>query len=106
MCQEEQFQQSALPVTVITYCRQERMPIFPSRHKWQRLALGAATRQRDGHNAEVVYCRPKIVSGARTAVNTRAVLERANPLQSGRRPSRSLLAKDRQSFTAYEDGQG
>src|ERR1017187_1421044 len=104
MCQEEQFQQSALPVMVITYGRQERMQIFPSRHKWQCLA--PATRQRDGHNAEVVYCRPKIVSGARTAVNTRAVLERANPLQSGRRPSRSLLAKDRQSFTAYEDGQG
>src|ERR1039457_1461141 len=78
-------------VTVITNSRQERMRLFPSHHKWQSLALGAATRQRDGHNAEFVYCRPKIVSGARATVSIHAVLERANPLQTGRSSNRSLL---------------
>jgi hypothetical protein len=60
MCQEEQFQQSALLVMVIMYCRQERMRVFPIRHKLQRLALGAATRQEDGHMPDSFIADPKL----------------------------------------------
>jgi hypothetical protein len=56
MCQEEQFQAIRTARDGHHVLSARKRGIFPSRHRLQRLALGAATRQRDGHNAEFIYC--------------------------------------------------